>query len=717
MLTGLGASALIGAANSKRAFETYQSSLEAEISLSELSYSFQQYRYWSTQHALSLLMHAKHEAVREKNELLNWIENSSYYYPILAESIESILQKFDEDMNLAVEAYLEDQRVLGNTYTAQALLHAAELKSKIHDSKMDEAMKVFIVREKALDTLTDLEERVWWFLMCSIAFGTVFAISFAKAISNPLRKTVHALESIRLGDLNAKMPESRISEVSLLAGGLSDLKVAISERQRYFDAMNMAIDEASKANEHKTKFISTMSHEIRTPITVILGTAENLLLRSTLTSENKEDLDLIIDHCLHLKSIIHDAIDISAIEQGKVELEKSEILPNRLILDIKRLLDPLARERGLALQVRCIKHEDWVLLGDKRRISQVLLNLTSNAIKYTKSGEVVISAAAKRYDESSVELVFEVSDTGIGLSSSDFHAYAQGDKTTSKAGQNDSSGLGISISYQLAKALGGDLSARSRPQGGTVTTFSLSLEESSPSARKSNQTEQKPSIWDTPIDSPLKVAIVEDEASVGVFLSSWLKKIGLKPVHCSSKDQLLDAMKVESFDIFLVDINIGNHSGLNIISELRDKLGDAQKIIFMSAGTVRERRQLEDISGLDFYFLQKPFTKEELFEVILGSPKGMNSVIDGEAYNGSNAMKKLFLEGLFQSINDLMKAREENNLQEVESILHKIDGSASMFGENDISLEAEKLKILAENGKNVSELDFRIFLGLVHSLH
>jgi PAS domain S-box-containing protein len=245
----------------------------------------------------------------------------------------------------------------------------------------------------------------------------------------------------------------------------------ISERKRYEQALQEKNIVMEKAIVTRDRFLASMSHELRTPLNAILGFTGTLLMElpGPLLPKQKEQLEIIRSSARHQLSLINDLLDLAKIESGKVQLKREQIVCSALVREVADTLRPLAEQKGLRFTVSA--PETVAVEADRRALSQILINLVNNAIKFTDSGEVRVEV---RSDNGTTEI--SVADTGIGIKPEDqtklFNAFAR--LETGSSQREEGTGLGLHLSQKLANLLGGRITFQSEPGKGSVFVVSLS---------------------------------------------------------------------------------------------------------------------------------------------------------------------------------------------------------------------------------------------------
>ncbi len=275
-----------------------------------------------------------------------------------------------------------------------------------------------------------------------------------------------------------------------LAQSNQELERVASELLQTQEQLHVAMQAAKAANNAKSRFLATMSHEIRTPMNGIIGMTE-LALSTSLTGQQRNYLTTLKDSAEILLEIINDILDFSKIEAGKMELETIPCNIRKVVEDVARLLAVPASKKDLELVCRIAANVPGVVLGDPKRLRQIIVNLVGNAIKFTERGEVLVRVDLEKYFDGKAQLLFIVQDTGIGIPADKndhiFEAFRQSDSSVTR--RFGGTGLGLAISAQLAELMGGRIWVESKLGQGSTFSFSTSFDL--PSVAESSSVNQR----------------------------------------------------------------------------------------------------------------------------------------------------------------------------------------------------------------------------------
>ncbi|MGB0909540.1 MAG: MHYT domain-containing protein [Nitrospirales bacterium] len=382
----------------------------------------------------------------------------------------------------------------------------------------------------------------------------------------------------------------------------------ISQRKKAEVEMRQAKDTAELANRAKSEFLATMSHELRTPLTGILGYSQLLKKDQGMLPKQHNAVTVIENSAEHLLSLINEILDLSRIEAGGLEIHTDLFDLPKLLNTMSTIMRGRAEDKGLSFAYETLSEIPRMVLGDERRLRQVLINLMDNAIKYTHDGGLVLKVG---YHEA--RLRFLVEDTGIGIIPEHlqriFESFQQVHDQKVKV---EGTGLGLAISQKLVVLMGGTLQVSSTIGEGSAFWFDLDLPEGAEHDSSRRQPEAK-IIGVT--GSKKRVMVVDDKLDNRMFLYDLLSPLGFEVSEAIDGEDCLKKIQAASPDIVLMDLRMPKMNGLDATRQIRQSTGLEQVIILAISASSFEHNRKECTEAGANGFLSKPFRINRLLEL------------------------------------------------------------------------------------------------------
>ena len=390
------------------------------------------------------------------------------------------------------------------------------------------------------------------------------------------------------------------------------------EMKRSNIALKKAKQQAEASSRAKTEFLSTMSHEIRTPMNAVIGMT-HILLDEDPTEDQKGHLNLLKFSAENLLVLINDILDFNKIEAGKIEFDAIEFNLVELVTKIVRGLEPKAKERQLDFDMVIDKNISWMLMGDPTRLAQVLTNLISNAIKFTQRGKVQVEMAVHRERENTVDILFSVMDTGIGIPKSKqkqiFESFSQASSdTTRKFG---GTGLGLAIVKRLLELQNSQIEVESKPGEGSrfffTQTFTLLREKPLTTLPNPQAAPEERNLHSK------RILLVEDNPSNVLVARKFLERWNAQLTVAGNGELALEILRNDMFDLILMDLQMPIMDGYQATLLIRTQENLAKRNIPIIALTASAMLEIQDrvfAVGMND-FVSKPFNPNELYQKIV----------------------------------------------------------------------------------------------------
>jgi two-component system, sensor histidine kinase len=374
--------------------------------------------------------------------------------------------------------------------------------------------------------------------------------------------------------------------------------------------LSEARDQAEAANRGKSIFLANMSHEIRTPFQGLLGML-NLLDEPNLSGRQRDYLQTARDSALHLLGVLNDILDVSTMESGTLKLSIAPVQLTGLVQEVDGLMQISARDKSLDLHVYAASDLPTWVMADATRLRQIMFNLINNAIKFTAEGSVMVELA--RQPGTTSGIVLTVRDTGVGMDADTlsrlFTRFYQADNSLRR--RVGGTGLGLEISRNLTRMMGGDIVVSSQPGVGSVFTVTLDLPETA--APESDSPASNSVVNET----RLRVLVAEDHPINLKYMNILLERMGHDAVFCEDGQAALSLLKQQRFDVVLLDYHMPVLDGLATTEAIRQLEGPAGaiKVILVTADVVNDTRKRATEVGVN-EFVSKPLQAVDLQQAL-----------------------------------------------------------------------------------------------------
>ncbi len=379
------------------------------------------------------------------------------------------------------------------------------------------------------------------------------------------------------------------------------------------EELTVALDLAEAANRSKSVFLANMSHELRTPLNAVIGFSQLMDRDPELSKIQKRNLEIIGNSGGHLLTLINDVLELSKIESGKDALVVDEAGVVDLLRQVVAMMRVRAEQTGLSLRMETRNLPPTVFL-DAVKLRQVLLNLISNAIKFTPAGEVLVRVDAETATNGDIRLHFAVSDTGIGIAPEDLERIFKPFEQAGTRHHHGGTGLGLTISREYVRMMGGELTVESAPERGSTFRFAIAVPACHTPAPKRDHIGVVVGV--KPSDRGQRILVVDDMADARLLVRSLLEPLGFDVAEAEDGAGIEETVAVFKPELIFLDWRLPTVDGLEATKRIRAQADIVQpKIVILTANVLNESRPEALAAGADD-FMGKPYDEDDLFALL-----------------------------------------------------------------------------------------------------
>ncbi len=509
-------------------------------------------------------------------------------------------------------------------------------------------LKVYLTNRFVIEKQKqDVYKFVFDEFILSIVLIALAVLAIVHTILRPLKLIANSVEDITRGNYESKLDLDQKDELGNLADGINHMKQSLQFREKERDhalkelekktqelallnssleqkvvqrtqLLNRMTNEAQAANKAKSIFLANMSHELRTPLNAILGFSQLMRRDSNLSKEQHENMQIIEHSGGHLLHLINDILSMASIEAGKTVIHESPFNLIQLVEDVVNMQRNQVMKKGIELIIE--RQDDFpeYIISDETKIKQLILNLLTNAIKYTDNGKITIKISSKNRHDTNIELNIEVIDTGCGISEEEqqliFNPFVQ----VGMADEHTGTGLGLAIAKQHIQMLNGYITISSEVGKGTTFTVSLpvTISDHIVTAAKVVESFNSRAIALMPGQPEYKILIGDSNSNNKLLLQRILKAIGLKAKVSNNLRELFKEIKRWHPDLIFLSSTLSDTDSISVVKQIRDLAHENHMVVILITSTVIDELSEDGITKRVDGYITRPYKNEDVYQCL-----------------------------------------------------------------------------------------------------
>ncbi|KHA62579.1 histidine kinase [Vibrio variabilis] len=460
--------------------------------------------------------------------------------------------------------------------------------------------------------LSEAKQAIIAIASIEVVLVALFSFVLGTYLTRSLTRLATAAHTLGQSGPGFQLNDQRPDELGDVARAFDSMSAKLEKD--YID-LNTARADAEQASSSKSRFLASMSHEIRTPMNGVLGIL-NILEETNLTKEQQKLVNTATESGHFLLSVINDILDFTRMESNTLILENRPFDLHRCITSVTDSFYPTARAQGLVLHCYIEPSVPVMVLGDKNRVKQILLNLIGNAVKFTHEGSIRIHVSSTASEGTHATIKCEISDTGIGISKNAidylFDEFTMVDQSYSRS--KEGSGLGLAICKRLCNLMDGDVNVQSEPDVGSTFAFTIQLEL----ANEESSTSESNENTKTAVRDDLAILVAEDNKANQLVIKEMFKRLNLKIDIAENGHQAVNQVKQYNYDLIFMDISMPEMDGIQACQAIRampDARSASTPIVALTAHSLAGDKEKFLACGMDDY-ISKPLRLSQLVEKI-----------------------------------------------------------------------------------------------------